>query len=801
MKNNNLFKHYSAKSLETFPQIIPKKKKIDLIKEYLLSQPEQIKRLQKISLDLYDTINNFIEITENYNAQIITLALKIIPNYTTEGKLLQAVQGILLFYSENLDNLIKELKNENTSTKEEEINDILNKFNDYKSSYFNKMKQAILCYGKYNTDIDEYQEFLVNEEYKEHMNKGDMKNYDDDIINISEIDNKIKDNKEKETNFEEEYSIIDNNYNDKINLWKDNNDINNKNNEKEVIESQKLYLSNINESNDILNNIKEFLAKEKTILRKNIFNICDCLIEGLVKFADSQKNHYNIQNDVIKILTNEIKFEEKDKNIIKPYIVKLKYLEIYKNFIKEKSEININNNSNDSNNDSNDSYNDLKTLKKKTTKRKSLELDDKKTNIFDFINNRNTVNIPHNMDIQKIDDPEKIFKAMVAKLNRSEIINIFEKIKSTKIVLAESDVKLIEQEIIYKKIHEILIYVFFKTEKYTEKEKNILLNYFEKDKSYIFYFIKLLNDHRTKGNLILSKQTLEYLGEIFKYINNLVLKENDMELFKFVFILSMTYYHVSEKDKMKIYLFSYIKDHPDYQKVKFWEDYLKELVEHDLNGNTFGSDFDLKNKKWENLKKEEKEKLNNCYFSNFLTIVKAMADFRLDKKFVRDFVEKNKEIYILSKAQIENVCMIFDISLKENEINYTGDYIDKEKKDNKINDENKDIEKKKEEDKDNNDEKKDNIIEDINQNKKEITEDNKNKENILDKNLSKNKNNENNLEKKENEKNNSEKSPEKEQNANNGEKISDKNTNEKKGNLQDKTECENENNQTNNETI
>ena len=797
MKNNNLFKHYSAKSLKAFPQIIPKKKTIELIKEYLLSQPEQIKKLQKISLDLYDTINNFIEITENYNAQIVTLALKIIPTYTTEGKLLQAVQGILLFYSENLDNLIKELKNENTSTKEEEINDILNKFNDYKSSYFNKMKQAILYSEKYKKDIVEYQEFLVNEEYKKHMNKGDMKNYDDDIINISEIDNKIKDKKEKETNFEEEYSIIDNNYNDKINLWKENNDINNKNNEKEVIESQKLFLSNINESNDILNNIKEFLAKEKTILRKNIFNICDCLIEGLVKFADSQKNHYNIQNDVIKKLTNEIKFEEKDKNIIRPAIIKLKYLEIYKNFIKEKSEININNNSNDSNNDSNDSYNDLKTLKKITTKRKSLDLDDKKTNIFDFINNRNTVNIPHNFDIQKIDEHEEIFKGMVTKLNRSEIINIFEKIKSTKIVLAESDTKLIEQEIIYKKIHEILVYVFFKTEKYTEKEKNILLNYFEKDKSYIFYFIKVLNDHRTKGNFILSKQTLEYLGEIFQYINNLVLSENDMELFKFVFILSMTYYHVSEKDKMKIYLFSYIKDHPDYQKVKFWEDYLKELVEHDLNGNTFGTDFDLKNKKWENLKKEEKEKLNNCYFSNFLTIVKAMADFRLDKKFVRDFVEKNKEKYILSKAQIENVCMIFDISLKENEINYIGDYIDKEKDDKQINVENKDIEKKKEEDKENNDEKKDNIIEDINQNKKEITEDNKNNENILDKDLSKNQNNENYLEKNENEKNNDEKNPEKEKNSNNGEKISDKNINEKKGNLQDNTECENENNQTN----
>ena len=801
---NNSNRHYSAKSLEAFPKINNKKKTIDLIKEYLLSQPDQIKKLQKISIDIYDTINNFIEITENYSTQIETIALKIIPNYTTEGKLIQAVQGILLFYSENLNNLIKELKNENIMTKEEEIDNIINQFNDYKSSYFNKMKQAILYNEKYKKDIVQYQEFLVNEEYNEHMKKGDIKNNDDDIIDIYEKDIQIKNKKEKEAKFDEECSVIDINYVNKVNLNKNNNGLNDINNEKELIESQKLFLSNISESNDILNNIKEFLSKEKTILRKNIFNICDCFIEGLLKFVDSQKNNYDMQNEVIKKLTNELQYEEKDKNQIRPAIVKLQYLEIYRNFIQEKSEININKITNDSNNDSNDSYNDLTTFKKLNNQRKSLNVNDKKFNFLDFITNRNTMNFTQNIDNSKNDENKDNFKKMVTKLNRAEIINIFQRIKNTNIILAESDVKLIEKEINFKIIHEILVKAFLDTEKYTEKEKNILLDYFNKDKSYIFYFIKVLNDHRTKGNFILSEKTLKYLGELFKYINNLILNENDMELFKFIFILSMTYYHVSEKDQTKIYLFSYIKDHPDYQKIKFWEDYLNELVDHDLKGSLYNTDSDIKNKKWENLNKEEKEKLNNCYFSNFLTAVKAMADFRLDKKFVRDFVEKNKEKYILTQEQIENVCMIFDVSLNENETNYNGDYLDKERKQN-INQENQEISKKGDKEKFENLNEIQEIIEEINitENKNEIIKENKTNENISEKNIISNTINENNSEININ-KLNSDINTEtnfKDSNENKDENNSNKNINEKKINLEDNIECENENNQTNNETI
>ena len=736
-------KHLSAKSLEIFPQINIEKSSLDLIKEYLLSQQEQIRNFEKINNSIYETISNFIEITKDYSNQLEILALKIIPNYSTEGQLAQAVQGILLFYSEGLNNLISELKVEKAKIKEDEINNILKKYDEYKIAFFQKIKETNLSFSKFENEIESYQEYLVNEEYKKHLNKSDFKNYDDEIIYIN--DNSKNDN--KGNNIDESFDVIDAAYiNDMLdNLY------NQKDNEKEVIESQKILFSNINESNEILKNIKKFLSKEKTNLRQNLFNLCDSLIEGLLKCAKAQKENYNIQNEVIQKLINILKFEEKDKNRILPSPVKLKYLEIYKNYINEKSDLNNNKKPNLT---TDDLYNNMPKLN---------------YNMGDDTNDltRYTMAYSQTGNLFLKDKKLEKLKSKVIKLNRSEIIKIFEKIKDTDIKLDESDINIIEQEINYKKIHDILISIFINTEKYTEEDKNILLKFFEKDKIYIIYFIKILNDHRTKGKFILSEKTLKYLGELFKYINNLILSKNDMELFKYIFILSMTYYHLSESNNKKIFLFSYIKDHPQYQKVAFWDDYLYELIDHDLKGNS--CNINLVNKNLEQLNKEDKEKLINCYFSNFLTVVKAMADFRMDKQFVKDFLEKNKEKYILSKEQIDNICMIFDISSNDNEIYYTGDFLDKEKQ-NKSKDENNEKDK-----------------------KQDGIDNNKNNENINKENENKNDINDNNLENKdEKEKLNDEKEEKYEKHKN-----IDKND----INFENNIEFDNENNQTNNETI
>ena len=106
-----------------------------------------------------------------------------------------------------------------------------------------------------------------------------------------------------------------------------------------------------------------------------------------------------------------------------------------------------------------------------------------------------------------------------------------------------------------------------------------------------------------------------------------------------------------------------------------------------------------------------------------------MADFRMDKKFLRGFVEKNKEKYILSKEQIKNIEMIFDISVNDNKTNYNGDILNKEKQKN-LNDKNNEDKKEGEKEENKKEEKeKREILE--NKEEKEIKNKNKKKKKII----------------------------------------------------------------------
>ena len=682
MNLNNESKFYSDKNLD---KLEPKKKTIDLIKKYLSSQPKKIKTLQNISKVYYKVINEFIDITQNYSSEIESLALRITPDYSIEGQISQALQGILLFQSEGLNNLVKKLKNENINEKQKEIDNIITKFNEYKQLYFEKIKESISLSENFKKELERYEEFLIYQIFKEQDKKRNKHNEDEIINENKNKGNKItQDNNEQKEklNFFDDAIIL--NDDNSFEIYEENYGLNDINNEEEVIKKQKLISSSVNESNDILNNIKDYLSKELTKAWKNLFNICDCLIEELLKFINFQQKNFDIQKSVINNLSKNIKFEEPDKNILKQTKIKLKYLEIYQNIRQKNNKLIIK----DKTPDLEKTYSDKELINIKkyvsNSQIKNYNLDGQKINLLPMT--RTTVNFTNDINQEKEQKMEK-FKYMIKKLRRIDIIKIFEKIKSLNINIAESDIKIIEQEINFNIIHDILISIFFNTEKYTEKEKNILLNLFENKRIYILYFIGVLNDHRGKGNFDVSIKTINYLGELFKYINNLILNKNDIELFKYIFILSMTYYHFFEEQNQKIYLFSYIKDHPYYQNVKFWEDYLKDLVEHEFKRHSIDVNIDLENKEIKKLKTMEKEKINNIYFSNFLTVAKSMADFQINKKMIINFIDKYKEKYNLSQEQIENICIIYDVSFKDNQNNYKGDNLLKEnniKSDNEI---------------------------------------------------------------------------------------------------------------------
>ena len=639
------------------------------IKEYLNSQPEEINQLNDVSKTFISIINNLIEYTKNYSSQIEFLALKIIPNYTIEGHLMQSFQALLLFFSEGLNSLIKELRNDINVKQEENIDKILEQFKIYKKEYYKKIKEANNNHKIFKKEFNLYQEFLVNKEFKEHKKKGNISNniYDDCIY--------IKEN--------EDNNIIEENHFDYI--------LNEKDNKSELIKSNKEYIKNINESNDLLHNIRQFLSKEKTNVIKNIYNLCHYFTNGLINYAQHINNSFETQIEVFNKLINRLTYKEKNQTNLTDFTIRLKYLDIYQKSISEKRNLNNeeqNKNENTNTNKNNEINNKInnheldKKLKKKENNKKNkvLSLDNINIESKNDVPDRKTLNLSSKQlnynDIGRAtfnpnqtcnlleEEKEEIFKSMVEKLNREEIINIYEKIKDINIPLNASDIKFIETEKNYKKIKDILIILFINPEKYEEEHRNSLINLFEEDKKYILYFIKVLNDHRSKGNLSISEITFKYFGEVFKFLNNYILSNNYMEIFKYILIFSQTYFYFSAEKNKKIYLFSYIKDYSGYTNPKFWEDYLKELIKHDLiNMNRIN--IDLNNINLENTKKDEKEKLINCFFSNLLTTSKAMADLNLDKNFVREFVEKNKTKYYLSQEQIDNICLLYEMSIKE----------------------------------------------------------------------------------------------------------------------------------------
>ena len=636
-------------------------KEFQIIKEYLNTQPLKISELNEIFKSFNSIINNFIEYTKNYSGQIEFLALKIMPNYSIEGQLIQSFQTLLLFYSEGLNSLISELRNLKNDDK---INEILEQLKLYKKNYYSKIKEVNISHKAFKREINLYQEYLVKKEFKEHEKKGKFnKRFYDDVIIIKDDENNSKD----------EIKIIEKESNLAVKKQKDYSILNEKDNKSELIKSNNIYINYINESNDLLKKIIQFLSEEKSKILKNIHNLCQFFGNKLLNFSQNISNNFETTIKIINGLANKLTFEENNINVLTEFSIQLKYLEIYKNSSLELKNVDnkenkINNNDEDINNNKtidNNEKNIGKNVKMKNSVALNIIPDRKTINLSniksDFINiERNTLN-QKEIYILTEEEKEEIFKYIVEKLNRDEIIHIFEIIKGTNIYLNDSDIELIEYEKNYKKIKEILILLFIYPEKYNEEYKKTLINLFEKDKKYIFYFIKVLNNNRE--NSFISEFSFNYLVELFKYLNDYILNNNYIELFKYILIFSQTYYYKSEKEKEKVYLFSYIKDYKGYTNPQFWDAYLKELITHDLKSKDL-INIDLNNINIEDIKKDEKEQLMNSFFSCLITTLKVMSDFNLDKKFLKEFIQNNQNKYYLSKEQIDNIRLLYEIDNK-----------------------------------------------------------------------------------------------------------------------------------------
>ena len=363
------------------------------------------------------------------------------------------------------------------------------------------------------------------------------------------------------------------------------------NNIEKVLEAKKNYIKEIEPMNNIINKLVEYGLNEEKLLNEEFSNILKMFLDKLNECLEGQKKKYEGQSSVLADLYAKIK-SEKIENLrsgIQEY--PLHCLSVY---------INI----------------------KNVTRNK--------------INNTQEVVLN-----QKSKDFE-IYKDITLE----NIDNIIKEMKKNGLEIREKDLKDLEKEKVKDFIERKSKLVSAKTdENFTKEDKDKLIEYFKEDEEYPSFFLQILNNDRAKGGEIFNKNIFLYMGELFENINDLILEKNDYRFFKYVSIISMTYF-ITEENK-KRYLFEFIKDNNKLKNMEFWKKYSKFVIELDMENDI--------TKKELITEQSTKTKYKFAAFSNTLTIVNNMVNFGFNKNFINEFVDFAERSYSLTKEQIGQI--------------------------------------------------------------------------------------------------------------------------------------------------
>ena len=544
-------------------------------------------------------------------------------------------------------------------------NKVINLFTEYCSLthiYSNKLKELTI---KSKLDEENEDQFLpeeqlfniikeiifFNSELLEETTKN-IKNQINSVINnenftkanemlnvlsrkyFEEIDNVILNKKkyEKEMQLYEELLI-----NQELEKKKEEKVINNLNEAKRAIDSQETYFKSVKDSNNILKKIINISLEANTKLRQKINQKFLYIIDSLIFFTKKQNENYEQQKINIKDAYSTDSFLSKDEeelnnHFLHPIPYSLKSLNMY--------------------------------IKKKE-KKKIKDIQEIENNLFLSLFNDSNL--------------EKKIKNKILLLKRDNILKILDIINKNKLVLSSRDKKIQKNEISKKNVKHILTIIIKENNKYDNKQKNKLFKLFDEGKENIMYFFKILNNHRAKDISNIQKDTFIFLGEAFEYITKISLGKRDVEIFRLLFILSLTYYYIEDNNKR--YLIEFIENFPEFKGIDFWENYYENFLNYEIqNSPEIYEDINEKNLTNEEIVKEKIEKYNISLFSNLLMIIHNMIDFKLDKDFILKYISKINDKYKLTNEQLEQV-KVFLVDkineMKSQNINSKNDNFDK----------------------------------------------------------------------------------------------------------------------------
>jgi len=490
------------------------------INQIINTQNSKIERIQEFLTDIIDIYISYIKLSKEFSKKLETLAMKLKPDDKTfEGQIIQVFQSILLFNSNSLNEMIKDMnifyEQENKNCNE--INDI-NNFKNFKEVYSEQYKKTMDTYKIYENGVENLENFLIKKE-----------------LGLIKEENK------------------------------------NKENIKIVYNNQEKFVSNIEGCNELLKNLFDYFSKEKNKMRMQIFNYCNKFNDNVINYLKKQSETSLNQKLILDKLTNSynlIELEQKEfiNQYLKPNPYPLKCLKLSEE--KEKASLSE------------------KEKKKKLSIGQALH-------ILEIFRNNGLILNQETQTKGKVES------------EKQEIANYLDGLFNMNTLIYED----------------------------SDKQRMIsLLN----DKINQNYFLKVLNEYRTKGKFLMKKNALQNLGYLFQYLNELITKNLDAKLFNLFLIMVFTFYYQDNDNEtcVKFYLYKYFENISNYKNRKLWENYLEGLIISDIKESS-SQDINL----------------NYIHFLNTMSVIKSMSDLHLGKEFINDFMEYASNKYKLKEDQ------------------------------------------------------------------------------------------------------------------------------------------------------
>ena len=362
------------------------------------------------------------------------------------------------------------------------------------------------------------------------------------------------------------------------------------NNLETVLSFRKKYLDKVGPINALVHKLVEFGIKEEKLLNEEFLNISKIFVGKLNECLEGQKKKYEDQNSVLLELYNKIKSEKFD-NInsgIQEY--SLHSLSIYINA-------------------------------------KNLD--------------RNKIKNGKQYALNQKGEEFEIYKNITLK----NVENIMKEIKRNGLEIKEKDLEDFEIEKVKDFISKKVELMFNKTDdNFSDEDKNQMIKYFQENDDYILFFLQLLNNDRAKGGEIFNIKIFKYIGEIFKNINDIVLKKDNYKYFNYVSILSLTYF--IQEGNTKKYVYECIKDNKKLKDLNFWQKYAKFIIKYETDKIPKEKENEINNKN---------EKLKLTGFANILAIVNNMVNFGLEQDFIDKFISFCATTFSLTTEQIQQI--------------------------------------------------------------------------------------------------------------------------------------------------